>query len=349
MNKKICMSRNASRGFTLIELAIVIIVISLLVVPSMKAFQTWQEQSRRTANQQRLAAVQQSLANFMLQYGRLPCPSSFIARSADADYEREVVPLCLNQDGKTYTPDGKGTFAATGRSTPKQIPPVNPDIIIGAVPVRDLGLPDSMREDAWGHLFTYAVSASETTTLGGGAGVIDVVDEHGHSVLPYAADRTNPDKISTGTALYVLVGHGKDGKGAYLAHPGAAVTAPPVPCDSTPGLDNLNCSFESKPASPFAFRSAPFGNQAGSNWFDDSVVFYTQLNSVLPPLPAAPAPVTVNTPPQQPDNPAPQQPDETQLNAEEQQLLQQQLKNLPQLNEQMNELQQELQQRQNGQ
>jgi hypothetical protein len=228
----------------------------------------------------------------MMQYGRLPCPASFIARPGDENYAREVVPLCADSDGKIYTPDGKATFAATGRQIPVQVPaktpPINPDIIIGAVPVRDLGLSDTMRADAWGHLFTYAVSASVTAGMGNGAGVIDVVDETGQSVLPYPSGKSSPDKTGTGTALYVLVSHGKDGKGAYLANPGPAVTRPPLSCDSAPGLDTLNCSFElGNPASPFAFRNAPFSSQAGASWFDDTVAFYTPLGEDSPVCPAS--------------------------------------------------------------
>jgi len=282
------MRKNSSGGFTLVEIAIALTIVALLLIPGIKLLEAWQEQSKVAANQQRMDAIQQALTTFMTLYGRLPCPASFIAQPAEANYGREVAPLCSNPDGSPYTPDGKATFAATGRSTPVQTPPINSAIIIGAVPVRDLALPDSTRADVYGHLFTYAVSAGVTTVQNAltATGIIDVIDAYGHTVLPYASDRT-----STGTALYVLVDHGKDGKGAYTDNPGPAVTTPAVPCDRAPGLDTLNCSFElPNPASPFAFRSAPLGLQPGPNWFDDTVSFYAPLSANILPL-------IVSTPP----------------------------------------------------
>jgi len=356
MSKKIGRKKN---GFTLIEIAIVLVISSLLIIPALRIFDQWLDQSRTAVNQKRIDAIQQSLTNFINLNGRLPCPSSFIAQQGDAAYGREAAPLCANADGSIYKPDGKGTFAATGRSAPGNI---NSDIIIGAVPVRDLGLPDVTRGDGYGHLFTYAVSAAETKALSGGPGVIDVVDASGHTVLPYLTDPADPKKTISGTAVYVLVNHGKDGKGAYPANPAPSITAPPMPCASKPGLDVLNCSFESGiPATPFAFRSALYSNNPGPNWFDDTVVFYTVLSpvptavaptTIIIPVPvAAPAtqqPATTPQPAQTPQNAQPSQtgqPTQQQLD----QLMQQQMQNLMQNSQDIKDLQQQLNQMQPNQ
>lgn len=348
MPKKIDPRRN---GFTLVEIAIVITIITILLIPALKMYDQWLSQSRAALTEQRMNAIQQSLNNFMNHYDRLPCPSSFIAQPGDAAYGREAAPSCMNADGSIYTPDGKSTFAATGRSEPGKI---NPDIIIGTVPVRDLGLPDITRGDAYGHLFTYAVTAAETKILSGAPGVIDVVDAHNKSVLPYVTDPADPKKTISGTAVYVLVNHGKDGKGAYMANPGPRTTAPTIPCASKPGLDVLNCSFENNPAKPFAFRNALYSNNPGPNWFDDSVVYYTVLSP--PPVGAAPvaaAPIVIQMPAAAPQ-PAPvqQQPVQQQQPAQEQQLdsqMQQQLQNLMQSTQDIKQLQQELNQMQPNQ
>ena len=344
MHKKNCPIRYSSKGFSLIELSIVLTIISLLLIPGIKLYKSWIDQSRQAANQQRINVIQQALSNFIAQYGRLPCPASFIAQQMDATYGREITPLCLKPNGKPYTPDGKATFGVTGRSTPVQNPPINPVIIIGSVPVRDLGLPDSARTDVYGHLFTYAVSAAAAAALQGGPGVIDVVDAAGHTVLPYASD-----KISTGTALYVLVDHGKDGKGAYADNPGPAAATPAVPCTRAPGLDTLNCSFElARPASPFAFRSALFGNQPGANWFDDTIVFYTHLTPDIPALPTTAAPNCQATPSAigcaQPLNDLLKQGGPADKEVEE--ALKRQLKDLQQQGQQLNDLRKELEQMQ---
>jgi len=259
-------NKSSSSGYTLIETAIVITIASSLLIATIGLIKTWMDQSTLTANQQRLNAIQQALANYETQYNRLPCPSSYIAPTGSKIFGREVSANCAGPNN----PNGKDTFSVKGRS--------GANVIIGAVPVRDLGLPDSDRTNTYGYTYTYAITESEAAAngLNGSAGAIDVVDN------------TTPTPLSVlptvGTALYVVVDHGKDGKGAFTANSKTATpgTLPAIACPTTnaSGADVLNCSFETAaPAAPFQFRSAPFSKQPGKNWFDDMIVYSTGFST----------------------------------------------------------------------
>jgi len=289
--EKSYMAKSSSSGFSLFEMAIVIAISSILLVSAIGIINTWMKQAALTASQQYLNTIQQALANYETQHHRLPCPSSFIAKTSDPAFGREITYPATTGCGLIppaniayfYTPDGVNTYAATGRTgsiAPNDPAGINtvatPPVIIGAVPVRDLGLPDSYRTDPYGYMYSYAITQSDATApMNAFAGAIDVVDKTGASVLPHASDGT------PGTATYVVVDHGKDGKGAFTANSTAAAlgTPPKITCASAPGLDQLNCDFETGAPAPIQFRAAQFSRAKGANWFDDAIVYNTSLSS----------------------------------------------------------------------
>jgi len=262
-------AKSSSSGFTLIETALVTLISSLLFVAGLNLINAWMNQEGTAANQQRLNTIQQALTNFETQYSRLPYPASYTAAPGAACYGRESnTPLCTA---------GAVTFPATGRAlgsaagSPGTVPMpaiINNNIVIGALPVRELGLPDSYIADTYGYRYTYAVTESETPANGLNpfAGVIEVDDNIPNNALPLATDGT------PGTALYVVVDHGSDGKGAY-ATSGAG---PAIACGTAAkGLDFYNCNHY---ASGY-FSAAPFSKQRGTAWFDDMIIYATSLST----------------------------------------------------------------------
>jgi len=266
--------KSSSGGFTLIETALSIVIASGLLVSAAGVLKAWMEQSTMRANQQRMTAIQQALANYQTQYNRLPCAASYIAQLGAANFGREVV-YPATTGCSTYAPPGGGiTFGVTNAGRLGG-PVTNDKIMVGAVPVRDLGLPDSYLMDTYGHYFTYAVTQSVTSVasviapINTPIGVIEVLDQNGNDSLP----KPVVPQIGKGTAQYVLIDHGKDGKGAY----DGAAFGPGVICTAGTGLDVNNCNFET--GGYIGFRNAPFSQQPGANWFDDMIVYGTSLSS----------------------------------------------------------------------
>jgi len=275
-------AKSSSSGFTLVETSVVVVLTALMLVAVIAMVHSWLAQGTQTANQQRMAAIQQALANYQTQHNRLPCPSSFIAKTSNPAFAHEVTYPATTGCPPPYVPVAPNTYAATGRtgSTDPDGGTVvaTPPVIIGALPVRDLGLPDSYRTDSYGYMYTYAVTQSETATLNAFAGAIDVVEQTGNTILPLASDGT------PGTATYVVVDPGKDGKGAFTADSTAAAfgTTPKITCASAPGLDKLNCDFETGAPAPIQFRSAPYSEVKGAaTWFDDMIIYSASNSSSL--------------------------------------------------------------------
>lgn len=82
---------NKTKGFTLIEMAVVLTIMALLATYFMGAVGNLVVQKRRIDSQNKLVVIETALANFVAQTQRLPCPADGTKKSAvDADAGKEV-------------------------------------------------------------------------------------------------------------------------------------------------------------------------------------------------------------------------------------------------------------------
>jgi prepilin-type N-terminal cleavage/methylation domain-containing protein len=65
-----------NRGFTLIEIAVVLMIVTLLLVGLLPTISSQVQQQRETQTLKQLDDIQQALIGFAVRYGRLPCPAS---------------------------------------------------------------------------------------------------------------------------------------------------------------------------------------------------------------------------------------------------------------------------------
>ena len=143
-----------------------------------------------------------------------------------------------------------------GRAAPKDytnLEDINQSIKIGGIPYRALGIPYDTTIDGYGNKVTYAVTERYATpdyVIHPGA--ISIRNAQGESVI------TPP-----GSAKYILVRHGEEGKGAYKR----SGVKTPLPCYSSEGRDSENCDLDGE------FLTAPLSKVAGSSYYDDVVLF----------------------------------------------------------------------------
>lgn len=221
-------------GFTLVELVVVMVIVSVLALGLLEAYKQYSKYERIKETKNNILLIEEALKIYVQQRGRLPCAAPRTAAPDTANYAREVDCALAAPAGVTVVVSG----------------PQN--IYIGSVPTRSLNLPDAVGIDGWKRRYTYAVSSSLATTpanfnLGGGA--IDVVDSGGVSVA-------NPP----GTVAYIVISHGEDGAGAFN-HDGMAGNA----CDGAT-TDGENCNNDG------TFRyTLSYSEASGATHFDDYV------------------------------------------------------------------------------
>lgn len=191
--------RNKQSGFTLIEIAVVLVIVGILVGSFIGSITSRIETTRRDNAIKKLEEIKLAIFGYAAAEGRLPCP-------AIADL-----------GGGQEQPVGGGVCAT----------------LYGFVPGRTLGLSgaynrDNLLIDSWGNPFRYSVTGSDTnafTTAPGGGGSIQevaVAAVNGLAVLSpdiviCDGDSTDTDSCAGGpntlidTAVFIVMSLGKDG------------------------------------------------------------------------------------------------------------------------------------------
>lgn len=113
---------NLKNGFTLIEMAIVLMIVGLLLGGILVPLGSQIEQRKNSDTQKALAEIQEALIGYTLAYGRLPCPS----------------------DPSTTPGTSRATCTTAADST-------------GILPWITLGVGET---DAWGNRYTYRVTSA---------------------------------------------------------------------------------------------------------------------------------------------------------------------------------------------
>lgn len=196
-------TRQKNKGFTLIELAVVLTLVSLLMTSILAGMRVMQQKEKLTKTQEHLKLAEEKLQSYLTLNGAYPCPASYAAKRGDEGFGRSVKE-CITPAGETIEEHDiddefkSETITAEGRD--KRL------VRIGLLPFRSLGIPDPESVDGWGRLMQYAVTEQMTAkkTFRQKKGAIDVIAEDNKS-------RLTPE----GSAQYVVFSTGEDGAAGY--------------------------------------------------------------------------------------------------------------------------------------
>lgn len=138
-------ARVASRGFTLIELAVVLMIIGFLLAGALAMLRPYIQSVQRNATQEKIENIGIALTEFALQRGRLPCPAN---------------------PNEAVTTEPFGAPRNSGTSGTNFNSPCNSTVngqnalgnFVGIVPFRALSLNRDAVRDGYGRYITYAVS-----------------------------------------------------------------------------------------------------------------------------------------------------------------------------------------------
>lgn len=126
-------------GFTLIEMAVVMLILSFLLISVFMPFSAQRETADIRKAGEELLAIEEALYGFAIAQGRMPCPASGTSGGVEA--------------------------------TTANIPGVDCSVVMGFVPANTLGIKgnfncDGLLLDPWGNPYRYAVTRVDTGTAG---------------------------------------------------------------------------------------------------------------------------------------------------------------------------------------
>lgn len=235
-------------GMTLIDVAMILMVLGLLLAPALETYRDWKIKKERDITRQNQLAINKAIADYYFINGRYPCPADPTRAPGNADYG-----TALSVMTGTVVTGCNAAIAVGGGAA-----------YIGAVPFTDLLLPTDVTLDGFTNKFTYAVSANLVVTATFGTGALTI-----NGRLPDPLNREcggDKDVVRT-EAHFMLVSHGPSGAGAFTAE-GRARQACPAPGVSS---DNENCDGDLEFTEDFCIAS----ETPGSDEFYDDLTFYT--------------------------------------------------------------------------
>lgn len=291
-------STRRQEGFTLVEIAMVIVVLGLLLTVLLGISASLISQQRIQTTRTRLANVDAALTLFVSVNKRLPCPADGqLSASAGGD------------ENATTAPGPPPTRTCNGNQQH------------GVVPWRALGLTSTDIEDGWGRRLTYRVgpelvfndamdftacdpggtsatvrTSPSTYCIPAGTGVSDcnggnlgfctppavalrsavgkglVVKNSAGTVImdPRGSAGTCAAEVSTGAA-YVVISHGAEGGGGY--GPDGVLATSTIAAGTMEAMNFANLAYTAPVCSvaPTSFVVDDTLNAVGATHFDDSV------------------------------------------------------------------------------
>lgn len=239
------MGRRLNKGFTLVEMTIVFVIMSLMMTAGIAVLSSRIDSSRQESTKKNQEAIKQALISFISRNNRLPCPAV-----------RTLTPGAAGYGAEAATP-GTCTGTASSGAAPATV-------VSGIIPFSSLGLSDDTASDGFFNRLTYQVVLTSTAlpapgsqTVSGMRGYITVHSSGpGVAGAAPAGNQTNDCSVAgynPCAAVAVILSHGKNGFGAFTT----GGTQIPVPggADELANTDDDNRfvrkDFSGNAANPF--------------------------------------------------------------------------------------------------
>lgn len=228
-----------SHGFTLVEMAIVIVISGTMLTGLLGLALNVQERNRFNTTLQHMEAIQKALFQFAQTYEYLPCPANPIAVINANDFGVGVKNPATTDPRLAAGPGNATTCNALNLVSYTAVRK-------GMVPITTLNLPPDYAFDGWGNRITYLVDERltyrEGTTVNDGRGFADyglanqAQQQASGGAITYSPNTTGNRDIQSMAAA--VISHGANGSGAYRARLPAVGAAPRATLATSPAHES---------------------------------------------------------------------------------------------------------------
>lgn len=236
--------RKRTAGFTLVEMAVVVVIMAIALTMGLRLLQATQESAAWSETKIKQERIKVALISFLRTNGRLPCPNSV------APWDGAEDSPCLGNLGR------------------------------GVVPWQILGLSIADVQDGWSNFFTYRVAnqtpaTSSNWTIKTGAGAFSIRELTLPQITFSLRERDAAGALGTAIApnpVAMIVSHGKNGAGARTIR--GTLNAAPIGVDELLNANAASTSFISRTPNDVA------GSAGGV--FDDLIAYVTPSDLLQP-------------------------------------------------------------------
>tara|TARA_R110002126_G_scaffold3263_1_gene18569 strand:- start:273151 stop:275652 length:2502 start_codon:yes stop_codon:yes gene_type:complete len=261
-NKRMAKRRkNGTKGFTLVEISIAIIVIGLLVTPLFRLYDTYLVEKKLNETQQAIKVVIGEMETYKEVQGAYPCPAAMNAARNSASNGRAFNNNDCSAAFFAAIPQVPGE-CLNGVCLKSSVRAGASDIIIGTVPFRDLQMTEEDVLDGYGSRLLYAVTQDLTNiaTFNTEDGGVSIIDSAGNKM------------IANDSAMFLLLSFGASKQGGYNKNGLQMGACPTVGPEVNNCIDDYNNS--TVPANA-VFSYAPITTAPGVNNYDHVLQFHT--------------------------------------------------------------------------
>ncbi|MBL6664417.1 MAG: type II secretion system protein [Rickettsiales bacterium] len=249
------------RAYSLLEMAIVILIISILATGALSVYFSLDSGIKEDENEKKFSIIYKAIGKYVHENGALPCPASInVARRLASSTSFGVA-------GTAGICQQDGVYLGT----------VETNLAYGMIPVQDLELELDYALDAYGNKFTYIVDKRFTSS--------GSTDGFG-SIYPATSIMTVNDKAGgqthkiTDDAVFVIISHGRNGLGAYGENlTSISSSKEPFDADEEENFDITILNLDPTNTANFDnnFINKSFDNET----FDDMLFFKTRDEIVM--------------------------------------------------------------------
>lgn len=257
------------KSFSIIELSIVLLIISIISVTSVSLFSSKNEVENIKSTKEKMAVIYQALKNFVVANKRMPCPADPTLKTIDSAFGLEAK-------------DNSSDNCNVSLGDSKQTPPDASDTTIfqGAIPIYALGLSDDMIKDNFGYKFSYIMISGHEKDFN-----YDNIDQSISQIdnsFEYTANENTALELTYGSNGHVeypaliIISHGKNGYGAYDYNGNINLN---TPLASVNNNEAQNYAYDINSDTPQIKIDSDFYYN-GSGIFDD-IVFYKNKDNLI--------------------------------------------------------------------
>ena len=263
---------HASHGFALLEVFIAMLIITTLISGLIIPGLTLNNYQKRKTTHNRIQHIQNAINNYVVTYGRLPCPI-LITNNTTQNYQEQLS-------------NGACSSVSSFNSA---------NTLYGAVPVDTLNISREYAQDGWGNKIMYIAPKDLTSSVAGDRSIVFYKNTSlGYKIAQTQLSANNVtytqnldfsnylntyyrksgvNTLLANNNIYLLLSYGDNALGAYTID---GIQNSTVGYDTTVGEDN---NFITSSKANNNFFTNPSKNLRGGKL--DDVIYETSLNDII--------------------------------------------------------------------